>query len=656
MAFKTIQCRLQTSEKTLQYLWTLMSEKNTPLINQTLETIRINPELNTWISQGYIPNETIEAIINSFKQQPEYKGTPSIFYHSAEMLVKEVYQSWFAVQLKKRLSLKGKKRWLAMLRSEEELLHETSLSLPELRIEAEKIIKKENKKLQELLEKSCKEKLSDAKLLKKLFFHLIDLYKKTDKDYKKEKKPHLKVKKKLKQCAIVYLLKNKCGVPEQPEDPEEYNKYRKRKEIQIERLEHQLRGRLPKGRDNHPQRWLNALESAQKIITTNEEIESVQAHLLSGDKQVPFPVSYYENTTIQWYKNEQGHILVKFGGLIKQGHVFEVFCGRRQLHWFKRFVDDYQLFRTCDPQIPASLITLRSVCLLWRKNKQDSDKPWLNHSLYLYCSVNTELWTRKGTERIRETKISETESKNKKSSTKGSITSLNLLKTFDEFSSRPSKCLPKYNSSILLGVSIGLKHPATVTVVDVLTKEIKATYDTKQLLSKPISQKSKKGKKAKKNTQYEFLLRHRQKQQENKDSRRQAQIKDGDYSFGESNLGQYVDRLIAKSIVEVALRFSVSSIVLPDLTNIREITESEIQAKARIKNPGCKKAQKIYSKKYRQNLHQWSYKRLSKAIESQAVKQGIDIEYTLQKYIEIPALQAKNMVSDAYEQRKQLVK
>ncbi|MEL6440615.1 MAG: type V CRISPR-associated protein Cas12k [Cyanobacteria bacterium J06621_8] len=185
---------------------------------------------------------------------------------------------------------------------------------------------------------------------------------------------------------------------------------------------------------------------------------------------------------------------------------------------------------------------------------------------------------------------------------------------------------------------------------------MKATYDTKQLLSKPISQKAKKGKRAKKHTQYEFLLRHRQKQQENKGSRRQAKIKEGDYSFGESNLGQYVDRLIAKSIVEIALRFRVSSIVLPDLTNIREITESEVQAKARIKNPGCKKAQKIYSKKYRKNLHQWSYKRLTKAIESQAVKKEIDIEYTLQKYIETPDIQAKNMVLNAYEQRKQLVK
>ncbi len=655
MALETVQCRLQAPEETLKYLWKLMSERNTPLVNQTLETIRTNSEINKWISQGYIPNETIGKIIKNLKQQPEYKGMPGRFYDSAEKLVKEVYESWFAIQLKKRISLKGKKRWLAMLKSEEELLQETSLSLSELQIEAGKILTKEQKKLQQLHEKNSEEKLSKVELSKKFFSNLIDLYEKIAKDCEKEKKPHLKVKKVLKRCAIVYLLKNKCKIPDQPEDPKAYKKYRKRKEIQIERLEHQLRGRLPKGRENNSQRWINAMESAQKIITTNKEIESVQADLLSGDKQIPFPISYYTNTDIQWSKNEQERILVKFGGLVKQGHLFEVFCGRRQLHWFQRFVEDYQLFRACDRQVPGGLITLRSVCLLWRKNKQDSDKPWLNHFLYLYCSVNTELWTREGTEKIRRTKISETESKNKKSSTKGSITSLNLLQSFDKFSSRPSKYSLKQDSSIFLGVSIGLKHPATVTVVDVLTKEIKATYDTKQLLSKPISQKAKKGKKAKKYTQYEFLLRHRKKQQENKDSRRQAQIKDGDYSFGESNSGQYVDRLIAKSIVEIALRFSVSSIILPDLTNIREITESEIQAKARIKNPGCKKAQKVYSKKYRQNLHQWSYKRLSKAIESQAAKQGINIEYTHQNYIETPGLQAKNMVLDAYEQRKQLV-
>ena len=656
MALKTVQCRLQASEETLKYLWKLMSDRNTPLVNHTLEIVRTNSEINKWISQGYIPNETIEEIIKNLKQQPEYQGTPGRFYNSAEKLVKEVYQSWFAVQLKKRISLKGKKRWLAMLKSEEELLQETSLTLPQLQIEAAKNLEKEQKKLQKLHEKNSEKKLSEAELSNKLFFHLIDLYKKIAKDCEKEKKPHLKVKKILKRCAIVYLLKNQCKIPDQPEDPEAYEKYRKRKEILIERLEHQLRGRLPKGRENDPSRWFNALDSAQKIITTNEEIESVQACLLRGDKPIPFPISYYGNTDIQWSKNEQGRILVKFGGLVQQGYVFEVLCGRRQLHWFERFVEDYQFYRACDRKVPGGLITLRSVCLLWRKNNQDSDKPWLNHSLYLYCSVNTELWTREGTEKIRKTKISETESNNEKSSTKGSITSLSLLKSCDKFFSRPKKHLPKHNSSIVLGVSIGLKHPATVTVVDVLTKEIKATYDTKHLLSKPISQKAKKGKKAKKHTQYEFLLRHRQKQQENKDSRRQAQIKEGNYSFGESNLGQYVDRLIAKSIIEIALRFRVSSIVLPDLTNIREITESEVQAKARIKSPGCKKAQKIYSKKYRKNLHQWSYKRLSQAIESQAVKKGIDIEYTLQKYIETPDLQAKNMVLNAYEQRKQSVK
>ncbi|MEL6441772.1 MAG: hypothetical protein AAFQ80_21275 [Cyanobacteria bacterium J06621_8] len=130
MALKTVRCRLQASEETLKYLWTLMSDRNTPLVNQTLEIIRTNSEINKWISQGYIPNETIEKIIKNLKQQPEYQGVPDRFHTSAEKLVKEVYLSWFAIQLKKRISLKGKKRWLAMLKSEEELLQETNLSLP----------------------------------------------------------------------------------------------------------------------------------------------------------------------------------------------------------------------------------------------------------------------------------------------------------------------------------------------------------------------------------------------------------------------------------------------------------------------------------------------------------------------------------------------
>ena len=73
--------------------------------------------------------------------------------------------------------------------------------------------------------------------------------------------------------------------------------------------------------------------------------------------------------------------------------------------------------------------------------------------------------------------------------------------------------------------------------------------------------------------------------------------------------------MLAKAIIEMAIQYQVSSIVLPDLKNVREILNSEIQVKAEAKIPGCKKAQKRYAKEYRKNIHRWSYARLCDAIE-----------------------------------------
>nr|WP_246142059.1 type V CRISPR-associated protein Cas12k [Hyella patelloides] len=133
----------------------------------------------------------------------------------------------------------------------------------------------------------------------------------------------------------------------------------------------------------------------------------------------------------------------------------------------------------------------------------------------------------------------------------------------------------------------------------------------------------------------------------------QAQAHFADNRFGESELGKYVDRLIAKAAVEIAIRHRASSIVLPDLKNVREILESEIKAKAEAKIPGCKKAQKQYAKKHRQTIHRWSYARLCNAIVSKAAQKGIAIECQRQSFNEIPEIQARDLALNAYQSRQQ---
>ncbi|WP_319421695.1 type V CRISPR-associated protein Cas12k [Pleurocapsa sp. FMAR1] len=124
-----------------------------------------------------------------------------------------------------------------------------------------------------------------------------------------------------------------------------------------------------------------------------------------------------------------------------------------------------------------------------------------------------------------------------------------------------------------------------------------------------------------------------------------------DNRFGESELGQYVDRLLAKAIVEIAIQYRVNSIVLPDFQNAREILDSEIQAKAEAKIPGCRKTQKQYAKDFRQSIHRWSYARLCDAIASKATQKGIAIECERQLFNEIPEIQARDLALTAYRNR-----
>ena len=233
MAIITIQCRLQAKEETLRYLWRLMVEQNTLLVSETLEHIKIHPELDLWLDRGYISDETIKEIVKNLQQQSKFQGMPGRFSTSAKTLVKEIYKSWFAVQRKKRNFLWGKKRWLAMLKSEQELLEQTGLTLPQLQAEAEKILNRERKKFDKLKQN----KSSETETPKDLFSHFLHAFDKVTKNYEKEKKPHLKTKKLIQQCAVVYLLKNKCEIGNQSEDPEKYQQYRHKKEIQLERKE-----------------------------------------------------------------------------------------------------------------------------------------------------------------------------------------------------------------------------------------------------------------------------------------------------------------------------------------------------------------------------------------------------------------------------------
>jgi IS605 OrfB family transposase len=192
---------------------------------------------------------------------------------------------------------------------------------------------------------------------------------------------------------------------------------------------------------------------------------------------------------------------------------------------------------------------------------------------------------------------------------------------------RPSRQLYQGKQNIILGVAMGLDKPATVAIVDGDTGEAIAFRSIKQLLGK----------------NYRLLNRQRQQKQTLSHLRHKAQKRSANNQKGESNLGEYVDRLIAKEIVELAQQYRVIAIAVPKLEDMREIVQSEIKAKAEAKIPGYEEGQKQYAKKYRMNIHNWSYGRLIENITTQSSKLGIAIAEVKQPVRGSPTQNAQKM-------------
>jgi transposase len=201
---------------------------------------------------------------------------------------------------------------------------------------------------------------------------------------------------------------------------------------------------------------------------------------------------------------------------------------------------------------------------------------------------------------------------------------------------RPSRKLYQGKENIILGIAIGLEKPATVAIVDSNTGKAIAYRNIKQLLGKD----------------YRLLNRQRQQKQALSHLRHKAQKRSADNQKGESNLGEYIDRLIAKAIVKLAKQYKVIAIAIPKIEDIREIVQSEIKAKAEAKIPGYEEGQKKYAKQYRINVHNWSYGRLIENITTQVNKLSIVIIEVKQSTRGSPTEKARDNAIALYSKKK----
>ena len=609
MSIITIQCRLVAPEETGYHLWQLMSQLNTPLINELLEPIPKEKDFDIWKDKSKLPAGTIKKLCEPLKKK--YNGQPARFYTSAILLVEYIYKAWFKLQQKRKWKLEGHRRWLEILKSDRELTEYCDCS-------------------RETLINKAKELLTTYLTMQSLF----DAY-----DRIKSKKNKLEI------AAITYLLKNKRKIPKKEENIETFTKRYHQTEIKIARLTEQIESSYPKGRDLTGQKWLDTLIKA----TTTAPEDNIQAKiwqdtLLKKTKSVPFPVNYETNEDLVWSKNEKGRLCVRFNGLGKK-YTFEIYCDKRHLKWFQRFYEDQQVKKSSKNQHSTALFTLRSGRIAWKEGKAKGE-PWNVHHLRLFCSLDTRFWTAEGTEIVRQEKVEDIIKKINSTKEKGDLTkqqqtflkskNTSLARIKNSFP-RPSKPLYQGRSEILVGVAMGLQKPATIAVIDAARNKTILYRSVKQLLGK--------------NYRLLNILRKEKKIQSKR--RHTAQKKDAHNKFGTSELGQYIDYLFAKAIVELANAYQAGSIVIPKLGDIREIVQAEIQALAETKIPGSLKGQSQYAKQYRVNIHQWSYGRLINNIKTKANLVGIAIEEAKQPLRVSPQKQAEILAFEAYKSRNQ---
>ena len=625
----TIQCRLIAKEPSRQALWRLMAELNTPLINDILNQIANHPDFETWREKRKLPAGIVKQLSDSLKTDPRYIGQPARFYTSAITVISYIYKSWFKLQQRLQQRLVGQTRWLGILKSDEELVAQSDRTLDDIRAQAIALLASltpENPSPEpKPAKKTKKAKTSTNKPLLPILF---DNYEKTE-DI-------------LTHAAICYVLKNGCKIPTKPEEPQEFAKKRRKCEIKIERLQEQLNSRKPKGRDLTGEKWLQTLITAATTAPENEaQAKSWQNILLTKSKSIPFPVTYETNEDLTWSKNDKGRLCVHFNALGE--HEFEIYCDQRQLKWLERFYEDQETKRASKDQHSSALFTLRSGRIGWQEGKGKGE-PWNIHRLNLFCTIDTRLWTAEGTEQVRQEKATEIAQTLTKMEQKGDLNDKqqafihrreSTLTRINNPFPRPSQPLYEGKSHILIGIAMGLEKPATAAIINGTTGEAIAYRSIKQLLG----------------DNYQLLTRQQKQKQRQSHQRHQAQKNAAPNQFGESELGEYVDRILAKAIVALAKTYQAGSIVVPKVGNMRELVQAEVQAKAEAKIPGYIEAQKKYAKQYRVNTHQWSYGRLIDNIQAQASKIGIVIEQGQQPIRGSPQEKAKEMALLAYQSR-----
>jgi IS605 OrfB family transposase len=634
MSIVTIHCHLTAPEPIRRHIWHLMAESNTPLVSELMKQVSQHPDFETWQRKGAVPQKAITDLCAPLREV--YPGQPGRFYSSAILMVLYTYESWLKIQQNLRRRMDGKQRWLNVVKSDIESIELSGSTLEAIRHQAQAILSQFNAENEtRSVPNAKKRKKPKSANDPNLMSHLFKAYEATEDT--------------LTRCAISHLLKNDCKVSETEEDPARFADRIHSKQKQIHEIEAKLNARLPKGRDLTGAEFLQTLEIATHQISENViQAREWDAKLLTRPASLPYPIIFGSSIDVRWGKTTKGRISVSFNGIdkylkaadpdlkewfkVNKEHPFQLYCDRRQLPLFQRFLEDWQAYKANEDTYPAGLLTLSSAMLTWKECEGKGD-PWNVNRLSLHCTYDTRLMTAEGTIAIQQEKSAKALKNLERE--KPDPRNQSTLDRLNNLPDRPSKQPYQGNPEILVGLSIGLANPVTAAVVNVRTGEALTYRTPKTLLG----------------DRYRLLNRHRTQQQQNILQRQKNQKRGLRHQPSESELGEYVDHLLANEIVKLAAQYQAGSIIIPNLTHLREVLTSEINARAEQKCPGSVEAQNKYAKEYRMTISKWSHNRLIETIRSKANQLGITIESGFQPTRASPQEQAKDVAIATYHAR-----
>jgi len=584
--------------------------KHNSMVARLLESVAGHPNFSDWKRKGRLSGGIIKGFCNSLRKESSYTELPSFIYGSAMSQSEEIFNSWLDIQSNNTFKLEGQQEWLSFLKSDQELMEESGFSIEEIQGKAKEVIAQ-----------------SASMTVKILLNTLIKL--------------HGISQDNLTRASLCYLIKNRGKIPARPENLKAFSMFRSKVIKKIERLSKQLEANVPKARELSRERWLHTLDIASSTAPSSEEVaQEWQNILMEEPDSVPLPITFESCQILKWSKDLQGRLIVQFMGM--KGLAFKVYCDNRQLNYYQSFYKDQQTKKDGKNKHSSGLYLLRSAQLIWQSQK-GKGSPWDVNNLALHCCIDNRLLTEEGTKEVVEEKSAKltgllTAMKSKENLDANQKVFIaqkeSTLTRLNTSYNRPSRNVYKGQSNILIGVAMSSQELATIAVLDGISGKVLAYRNIKQLLG----------------DNFGLLNLHHQQRKRLAHIRHKSKMA---YSSckKESELSQYIDKVLTKAIIKVAIEYQAGSIVLPSLKDITESIEIDLQTKAQEKIPNCLIAQKNYMKSCRKNIRKWSYNRLIGNITAVAHCNKLNVELGQQIVRGSPIEQAKDLAISAYSLR-----